>query len=116
MSSGNQGMSSEMGAAAAVQQLMAAAAQSGRRSLDASTAQLKRMENPAIANARWIYSDGQVENMIDQGDCVYTGGCHCLHEIGGTGQYASYPFCGLALYCSLATCLHNIKVASLLLH
>ena len=39
--------------AAAVQQLMVAAAvQSGRRSLDAATAALKRMENPAIANAR----------------------------------------------------------------
>eukprot|EP00195_Chlamydomonas_chlamydogama_P005652 CAMPEP_0202899790 /NCGR_PEP_ID=MMETSP1392-20130828/8458_1 /ASSEMBLY_ACC=CAM_ASM_000868 /TAXON_ID=225041 /ORGANISM="Chlamydomonas chlamydogama, Strain SAG 11-48b" /LENGTH=546 /DNA_ID=CAMNT_0049586051 /DNA_START=310 /DNA_END=1950 /DNA_ORIENTATION=+ len=43
----------DVNAAAAVQQLMAAAAvQSGRRSLDAATAAMKRMENPAIANAR----------------------------------------------------------------
>jgi hypothetical protein len=42
------------GTAAAVQQLMAAAVQSGRRSLDAATAAMKRLENPAISNARWV--------------------------------------------------------------
>ncbi|KAF5826126.1 hypothetical protein DUNSADRAFT_4686 [Dunaliella salina] len=45
------GMPGDMGAA--VQQLMAAAAaQSSRRSLDSAAAALKRLENPAIANAR----------------------------------------------------------------
>uniref|UniRef100_A0A7S0RZM2 RRM domain-containing protein n=1 Tax=Chlamydomonas leiostraca TaxID=1034604 RepID=A0A7S0RZM2_9CHLO len=49
----NMGGLSEMGTAAAVQQLMAAAAvQSSRRSLDSAAAALKRLENPAIASAR----------------------------------------------------------------
>lgn len=41
-----------MGTAAAVQQLMAAAAATSRRSFDSATAALKRLENPAIASAR----------------------------------------------------------------